>query len=232
MKKTYAIITARKNSKAIKKKNLLKIGKDTLISRSIKILKNAKIFQKIFLSSDSNQFLNIAERMNIIPIKRPKKYSTDTATSEKAVIHFINFLKQKKIILPKYIFIIQPTSPFVNENTLKKALNLIQKGKAASVISLIKTPHKYHYENQRIIKKNNVVKFIFKKKSNLRQKKIITFVHGNIFAVRTDEFIKQKRILAEPIYSLKLKNNWEALDIDNSEDIRLARVILDNLKKM
>ena len=137
MKKTYAIITARKNSKAIKKKNLLKIGKDTLISRSIKILKNAKIFQK-FSFSDSNQFLNIAERMNIIPIKRPKKYSTDTATSEKAVIHFINFLKQKKIILPKYIFII--TSPFVNENTLKKALNLIQKGKAASVISLIKTP--------------------------------------------------------------------------------------------
>ena len=57
--------------------------------------------------------------MNVIAIKRPKKYSTDTATSEKAVIHFINFIK-KKIVLPKYIFIIQPTSPFVNENTFKK----------------------------------------------------------------------------------------------------------------
>ena len=232
MKKVYALITARKNSKAIKKKNLLKIGKDTLISRSIKILKNAKIFQKIFLSSDSNEFLNVAKRMKVIPIKRPKKYSTDTATSEKAVIHFIDFLKQKKIILPKYIFIIQPTSPFVNGNTYKKALNLIKKGKAASVISLIKTPHKYHFENQRIIKKNNIVKFIFKKTSNLRQKKINTFVHGNIFAVRTDEFIKQKRILAEPIYSIKLTNNWEALDIDSSEDIKLARVIVDNLKKI
>lgn len=232
MKRTYALITARKNSKAIKKKNILKIGKDTLISRSIKILKNTKIFQKIFLSSDSNQFLNIAKKMSVVPVKRPKKYSSDTATSEKVVIHFINFIKQKKIILPKYIFVIQPTSPFVNENTFKKALNLIQKDKAASVISVIETPHKYHYENQRILEKNNVVKFIFKKSSNLRQKKIKTFVHGNIFAFRTDEFIKQKKILAEPIYSLKLKNNWEALDIDNSEDIKLARVILDNQKKL
>ena len=96
MNKTYALITARRNSKGIRKKNLLKIGKDTLISRSIKILRNAKIFQKIFLSSDSNQFLKMAKKMSVIPIKRPKKYSTDTATSESAVIHFINFIKQKK----------------------------------------------------------------------------------------------------------------------------------------
>ena len=73
---------------------------------------------------------------------------------------------------------------------------------------------------------------LYLKNIKLKTKKINTFVHGNIFAVRTDEFIKQKRILAEPIYSLKLTNNWEALDIDNSEDIKLARVILDNIKKM
>ena len=47
MNKTYALITARKNSKGIRKKSF-KIGKDTLISRSIKILKSAKIFQKFF----------------------------------------------------------------------------------------------------------------------------------------------------------------------------------------
>ena len=46
---------------------------------------------------------------------------------------------------------------------LLKSLNLIQKGKAASVISLIKTPHKYHYENQRIIKKKILLNLYLKK---------------------------------------------------------------------
>ena len=57
--------------------------------------------------------------MNIIPIKRPKNIPL-IQQLQKSSYSFHKFFKQKKIILPKYIFIIQPTSPFVNENTLKK----------------------------------------------------------------------------------------------------------------
>ena len=196
------------------------------------MLIEAKIFQEIFLSSDSEEYLKIGRANYIKTIKRPKKYSSDNATSESVISHFLNFLKYNKIELPEIIFIIQPTSPFVNIETFKKALRIYKNFDAGSVVSVIKTPHKYHFQNQRLILKNNVAKFLFKKTSSLRQNKIETFVHGNLFSVRTSEFIKQKKILAKPVHTIKLKNSWESLDIDVFEELKLARIIIKNIKNL
>ena len=232
MKKVYALVTARKNSKTVKNKNILKIGRDTLIGRSIKTLKKSKIFDEIFLSSDSNLYLKIGEKSKIKTIIRPKKFSLDNTPSAQVVEHFLNFLTKSNYETPKIIFIVQPTSPFVTKENYKSALNLFSNKKAASVISVIKTPHKYHYENQRTLDNENKIKFKFKNTASLRQMKEETFVHGNIFAVRTKKFLQQKKILAKPIYAFKLKKNWHAIDIDEYEDLELSRLIFKKNSKI
>ena len=72
--KTICIIPARKNSKRIKNKNLLKIKGETLIDICIKLSIKSNLFEKIILSSDSNKILNIGKKYKILTIKRGKKF--------------------------------------------------------------------------------------------------------------------------------------------------------------
>ena len=72
--KTICIIPARKNSKRIKNKNLLKIRGETLIDICIKLSIKSNLFEKIILSSDSNKILNIGKKYKILTIKRGKKF--------------------------------------------------------------------------------------------------------------------------------------------------------------
>ena len=58
----YALITARKNSKGIKNKNLLKINNKSLFQISINNAKKTKIFDKIFCSTDSKYMIKIAKK--------------------------------------------------------------------------------------------------------------------------------------------------------------------------
>ena len=63
---TICIIPARKNSKRIKNKNLLKIKGKTLIEISINLAKRSGIFKDIILSSDSEKILSIGKKKKLL----------------------------------------------------------------------------------------------------------------------------------------------------------------------
>lgn len=228
----YAIITARKNSKQIKNKNIQKIGKKNLVENTISIIKKVNFFDKIFCSSDSNRILDIAKKNKIIDIKRPKKLSLDSSKSITSIHHFVKYLKENNFELPKVVFLFQPTSPFVKEKTILSMKRLVIKKKVSSVISCYKIPNKFHYLNQRSLK-NGKVKFLYEKIRNkkiLKQSKPAVYSHGNLFSFKLKEFLKQNSLTPKPLYSILLDTFEESIDIDTKEDIRIARALFKKFK--
>ena len=61
----WAIIPARSGSKRLKNKNLLKVGKISLVGHAIKIAKNTKGINRIFVSTDSTKIKNESSHSNI-----------------------------------------------------------------------------------------------------------------------------------------------------------------------
>ena len=61
-KKILGIIPARKGSKSIKNKNLLKINNKTLIEIAINSAKKSKFLSDIVVTSDSLKILNLAKK--------------------------------------------------------------------------------------------------------------------------------------------------------------------------
>ena len=98
-KKILCIIPARGGSKSIKNKNLLKLGKYSLLEHAIFFAKKSKKFSNIILSSDSNKILNIGLKNKINVIKRLKKNSTDKSLVADAIHEILNFYKKKKFFL-------------------------------------------------------------------------------------------------------------------------------------
>ena len=142
------LIPAKKNSQGIKNKNLLKINGKNLVQRTLKECFSSKITKQIYVSSDSEDILNIAKKFDAIPIRRPKKFCTNGASINSVISHFISVLSDSLIKLNPWIFFLQPTSPLRKKKHLIEVCKLLKNSK--SVISVYET-------------KNNLFKGLYKK---------------------------------------------------------------------
>ena len=95
MPNTVAIILARGGSKGIPKKNIMNFCGQPLVAWSIECAKNASNVSSVWVSSDSNEILKIAEKHGAGVIRRPKSLATDKATSVSAYLHAIKEIQSK-----------------------------------------------------------------------------------------------------------------------------------------
>ena len=93
MENYVAIIPARKGSKSIKNKNLVKIKGKRLIDYTINAAKTKQI-SKIIVSSDIKSLLkkNLIEKFIL---RDPKNLSGDRASTESVIFHILKCLKKK-----------------------------------------------------------------------------------------------------------------------------------------
>ena len=118
-----AVITARKNSKSIKNKKMVKINSKPLIQYSIDVCKKSKYVNQILLSSDSDEMINYCKKKGVeVLFKRPKKYSQDNSTDLEVFSHLTNFFIKNKLSLPKFFIHVRPTCPIRNSLTFDNAI--------------------------------------------------------------------------------------------------------------
>ena len=98
-KKVVAIILARGGSKGIPKKNVLNFAGHPLVAWSILQAKNTVNIDEVYVSSDSEEILKIADNYGAKTIKRPEEFATDSAKSEVAIIHALNFINDEFLIV-------------------------------------------------------------------------------------------------------------------------------------
>lgn len=120
MSKTVALILARGGSKGIPNKNLIKIGSQPLIYYSIKAALESNV-DEVWVSSDSDIILIVSQNLGAKTIKRPPELSTDTSSSEEALLHF-----SKNIDFNTLVFI-QPTSPLIESKYINEGLTKLHK---------------------------------------------------------------------------------------------------------
>ena len=127
MENYVAIIPARKGSKSIKNKNLVKIKGKRLIDYTIDAAKKTKQISKIVISSDIRNLLKKNTKREIY-MQRPKNLANDRASTESVIFHILKCLRQKNI-KPLNLILLQPTSPFRDSTDIKKSIKLFEKNK-------------------------------------------------------------------------------------------------------
>ena len=130
------IIPARKNSKTIKNKNIKKFSKKPLIYWTIKLAIASKL-GLVCVSTDCKKIRNYALSIGAsVPFLRPKKFATDTATTESVILHAISHYKKNGFFFKNFI-LLQPTSPLRSLQDLNDAWKLFKNSKnCTSVFSV------------------------------------------------------------------------------------------------
>ena len=125
MKDIWAIVTARRNSKSIKRKNIVKLGNKKIIEYSFDVLdqiRKKKQIQKIIVSSDDEVIKKLSIKFNFDYYKRIKKLSGDRVNSVEVVKDVLNTAQTLGHKLPEYFLLIQPTSVFIQKKHLNKII--------------------------------------------------------------------------------------------------------------
>ncbi len=121
-----AIIPARGGSKRIPNKNIKEFLGKPIIAYSIETAIKSQLFDKVIVSTDSEEIARIAIKYGAeVPFFRPKKLSTDKAITADVLTHTLEFMKNNNYNVD-YLCCIYPTAPFVRKKELIEAFSLLK----------------------------------------------------------------------------------------------------------
>ena len=225
-KSVLAIILARGGSKRLPGKNTLNLAGKPLIAWTIEAGINSKYIDKIIVSSDSNEILNISKKYGIKIVKRPSALASDTATSFDAIKHTIDIIDETFDL----IILLQPTSPLRNNGHIDEALELLIKKKTDAIISVTEMDHS-PLESNTLPEDGSMVNFLKDEFVNKRSQDLEKYyrLNGAIYICKTDNLLKEKTFfLKNNIYSYKM-NRESSVDIDEKIDFQLANLIIEKV---
>ncbi|MFW2552962.1 cytidylyltransferase domain-containing protein [Aliarcobacter butzleri] len=224
--KTFlAIIPARGGSKRLPRKNVLDLCGKPLIAHTIEAGLKSNYIDKVIVSSDDKEILEISKEFDAETIKRPDELASDTATTFDAIKHTID----NNIDKYDYIVLLQPTSPLRNEKHIDEAIELLEEKKANAIISVCEMEHSPLWSNT--LPNNGSMKgFLRDEILNKRSQDLEKYyrLNGAIYICRTDKLLEEKTfILKDEIYAYKMSRKF-SIDIDEEIDFKLAKIYLDN----
>ena len=131
-----AIIPARSGSKRIPGKNVKSFAGKPIISYSIKEALSTMLFDKVLVSTDSNNIAKIANYYGAeTPFLRPSDLSDDYAGVSDVIVHSIEWLELNKYEIQN-VCCIYATAPFIDKNDIKNGFNKLINEKWSYVLSV------------------------------------------------------------------------------------------------
>ncbi len=117
-----AVILARGGSKGIHKKNIMDFAGKPLLTWSILQAFDSGVVDTVYVSSDSDEILDVAVRYGAVAIRRPDELATDTTTSEAALTHALDQIHRERGTDPERIIFLQATSPLRESSDIAGAV--------------------------------------------------------------------------------------------------------------
>ncbi len=221
--KTFlAIIPARGGSKRLPKKNILDLAGKPLIAWSIEAGLQSKYLDKVIVTSDALEILDIAKKIGAETILRPAHLARDTSTTFDVIEHLL-----KNVTTFDYVVLLQPTSPLRSSHHIDEAIALLDSKKADAIISVCAMDHSPLWSNT-LPDDGDMQHFIKDDIQNKRSQDLDQYyrINGAIYIAETKKLLEEKSFfLKNNIYAYKM-DQMHSIDIDEKIDFDLAKLYL------
>ncbi len=227
--KIIALITARGGSKGLPRKNLLNLAGKPLIAWTILAAKKSVYIDRIILSSDDNEIIDISRKYGAeVFFKRPKSLALDETPSIDVAKHAIEWLKKEKNESYDYLLLLQPTSPLRNSLHIDQAILLLDSAKEKNIDSIISVsePNVMPYNMKVLNSKGLLIDFLQDNKYTRRQDMPTVFgVNGAIYLTKIDTIIKDNNFFGKRCKPFIMEKKY-SIDIDDEFDFNFAYYLI------
>lgn len=228
------IIPARGGSKAIPRKNIALLNGKPLISYTCKAAKKSKRLTRLIVSTDDKEIAQICMQNGVeAPFLRPKDLAKDEIGMFEVVEHALQTLEEAEDYKPDIIILLQPTSPLRTSEHIDKAVDLLIKTGADSVVTVVHVPHQFNPVSVMKIENEKLVPFISGSQILRRQDKPKVYGRNGpaVLAVRRQTVLNKKSLYGDDVRPL-IMSEEESIDIDTQFDFEIAEFLLKKSSKI
>ena len=193
--KVVVIIPARSGSKSLPNKNILSLNGKPMLCHSVSYALRSKVVNKVVVSTDSNDFAEIAKNCGAdVPFIRPAKLALDNTQDYPVMRHALDYFESNNEIYDIYI-LLRPTSPLRPPGLIEKALDLILKKPIASSIRTVAKIREHPYRTWRIKKDGSMHGFVkhIKEPYNIPRQELpdVYYQTGDLEAMKRETLFKE-----------------------------------------
>ena len=217
-----AIIPARKGSKRIANKNILKIKNKELISYTIDAAKKIKKIKKIIVTTNDDKIIKLCKKNKLDFFLRPNQISKSNTSMEKTLLYTLKKKFGDKFYKKiKNIVLLQPTSPLRNYHDINQAIKIFEKKKYDSLFSAYKEK-KFIWQYD---KKLSSISYNYNMRKNTQKMKDLIFENGAIYIFKAKKFAKLKNRLFNKI-GIYFMKKIKSIDLDDKDDLVILKKII------
>ncbi|MBN2564011.1 MAG: pseudaminic acid cytidylyltransferase [Phycisphaerae bacterium] len=219
-----AVIPARGGSKRIPNKNIRPFAGKPIITYSIEAATQSGLFDRIVVSTDSDEIARVAEQHGAeAPFRRPANLCDDHTPTAPVIEHAIEWLREHGGA-PDYVCCIYATAPFVRSEFLREGFETLRRNGASSVFSVTSFP----FPIFRALRKdeNGRLSMFWPEHELTRSQDLPAAYHdaGQFYWVHVPRFLETKKLYAADAMSVLLPR-YLVQDIDTPEDWETAEIL-------
>jgi N-acylneuraminate cytidylyltransferase len=211
----FAIIPARGGSKGVPKKNLHMLNGKPLLHYSISAALSSNLIDDVYVSSDDNEILEYATSSGARTILRPSHLSTDSASSESALIHFAENVEFDHLVF------LQATSPLMTSEILDSAMSVYLEGNYDSVVSVFEDHGFWWYPDEPLYDPMN--RHMRQENTNKKYKE-----SGMFYITSKAALLSSKCRFSGKSHSF-VHSRIVGYDIDDLDDFKIVEAIMEKL---
>ena len=213
--RVVAIIPARGGSKGVKGKNLRPVGGVPLITRAVDTARASSMIDAVVVSTDDKRIADVAADAGAEIVARPARLSTDTASSELALLNTLERLGHVPVF-------IQATSPFIRVADLDIAVHRVLDGACDVAFSAVRT-HAFLWEAAAggVVGVNHDLRYRRRRQDRAPQYQET----GAFYVMRTAGFLESHHRFFGTV-AVALTDPRFAVEIDDEADLEVADALV------
>lgn len=130
-----AVIPARGGSKGIARKNLQKVAGLPLVAHTILAARAARSIVHVVVTTDDPEIESVARSFGADVVRRPAALAGDHASSESALLHALDDLEARGVVLPELLVFLQCTSPMTTAAHIDGTVDTLLQRRADSAFT-------------------------------------------------------------------------------------------------
>jgi len=217
----HSIIPARGGSKGIRNKNIIDFCGKPLIAWTVEQCLSSKYVSHVWVTSNSQEILDVAEKYGAKTIRRPDDISGDLASSESAWMHAIEVIQKDTEV--DLVLAPQVTSPLREVKDIDNAIELFQKEKYDSMFSASMAEDLFFWEESST--GVDSVNYDYKNRKRRQDFKEQIIENGSFYLFKPEVIQSNDNRFGGKVGFSKMEF-WKMFEIDNAEDLRMCSALM------
>lgn len=200
------------------------LGGKPLIAWTIEAAQKSQSIDRVMVSTDDEEIAEIARSYGAdVPFLRPDELARDGSAHIPVIQHALRWIEQHEDVLPDFVCLLQPTSPFRTFAHIDAAVTLLKTKNADAAVSVCEA--ETHPFLMRKINESGVLQpFMPIPEGYLRRQDFPPAyeLNGAIYLCRTHILLDQGTLMPEETLAYVMDER-SSLDIDTPEELDQAK---------